>query len=436
MKQIDEHLLPFRLVSGLVTCALLTLVAGCGKAPGNKEAISTRDIPITQATGDATTYLTPRQIGVDFTGKPWVTHVLTSDLNEDGLLDVIACEGRDNIVVWLKQNEQHEFEEIVLASDISAPVHTEAVDIDQDGDIDLVIASMGQVFPNNDKIGSIYILENDGEEHFTLHLIIENIARVTDVGTGDFDEDGDLDLAVAQFGYDQGEVRWMRNLGDWKFESEILLGLSGAVNILVADFNGNGHLDMASIVSQQYEDLYLFENQGNAVFTKKIIFGSTNEDYGSSGISLCDLNQDGLPDILYTNGDGFDYAKPGPRPWHGVQWLENKGKGFFKYHYIGELAGAYSPSALDLDADGDLDVIAVSGFNNWDDPSAISMMWFRNEGNEVFRPQVLSHYPTHLLCTAVGDFDNDGVPSIVTGGFHAYPPYDHMSRILLWERSE
>ena len=73
-----------------------------------------------------------------------------------------------------------------------------------------------------------------------------------------------------------------------------------------------------------------------------VFFGSTNEDFGSSGISLCDLNRDGPPDILLTNGDGFDYAEPGARPWHGVQWLENRGGGKFRQQRIGDLLGAYS----------------------------------------------------------------------------------------------
>jgi len=33
------------------------------------------------------------------------------------------------------------------------------------------------------------------------------------VRAGDLDGDGDLDLSVAQFGYDQGETHWMENLG-------------------------------------------------------------------------------------------------------------------------------------------------------------------------------------------------------------------------------
>jgi hypothetical protein len=190
--------------------------------------------------------------------------------------------------------------------------------------------------------------------------------------------------------------------------------------------------DIVALVAQQWEEVYLLANNGRGAFTTKVIAGSTNEDFGSSGISLCDVNRDGRPDVLYANGDGFDYARPGPRPWHGVQWLENRGRGNFVLRRLGDLPGAYSPVGVDLDADGDFDVVAVSGFNRWEDPGAASLLWFRNDGPRGFTPGVLAHRPTHLLTVAAGDFDGDGRPELLTGGFHAYPPYDHMSRVTLW----
>ena len=375
----------------------------------------------------------PAAVGAPIEGKPWISHVALADLDRDGLMDILACDDLKQAVVWLRQTSPGKFEETVLASGLTAPVHVEAVDFDGDGDLDLLVACMGEIFPNNDRIGSIVILENDGRQNFTAHVVADHIARVTDVRAGDFDGDGKLDLAVAQFGYIQGEVRWMKNLGAWRFESHVLLDLAGTVNVCVADLNGDGTLDLVAVVSQQSEEIYLFENDGRGNFTQKRIFASTNQDFGSSGISLCDLNRDGRLDILYTNGDGFDYAEPGKRPWHGVQWLENVGQGQFRFHRLGDLPGAYSPVGVDLDGDGAMDVVAVSGFNDWTKPGAASLVVFRNDGHMNFSREILAEAPTHLVTCAVGNLDGaDQPPVIVTGGFHIYPPYDRMSRLVLW----
>ena len=305
-------------------------------------------------------------------------------------------------------------------------------DIDKDGDLDLLVAKMGMIFPNNDKIGSVVVLENKGGGQFTNRVLADRIARVTDIQPGDLDGDGDIDLAVGQFGYDDGEMRWMENKGNWKFESHPLLNLSGTIHTPVRDMDGDGDLDIVALVSQEWEEVYVFENDGHGQFKTRLIYGSTNEDFGSSGISVVDLDLDGDPDILYTNGDAFDYIPPGPRPWHGVQWLENKGDLKFQYHRIGDFPGAYFANAVDVDKDGDLDISVVSSFNKWDDPKAQSMIWFENNGKMGFTPHDLASDPTHLLVLDTADMDGDGWVDFVTGGMHAYPPFDRMSRVLLW----
>ena len=225
----------------------------------------------------------------------------------------------------------------------------------------------------------------------------------------------------------------MRRIGPWEFESEILLKLSGTCFVNVADYTGDGNLDIVALVSQQWEEIHLFMSDGKGVFTGKIIWGSTNEDYSLSGMSTADLNRDGRPDILFTNGDGFGpNPLPGPKPWHGVQWLENTGNGNFRFHRIGDLGGAYSPVAWDMDDDGDRDVVALSAFNDWNNPKSEALVWFENDGLMRFVPRILAYRPTHLLSLDIADFDHSGRPTLVTGGFHAYPPYGNMSRILLW----
>ncbi len=431
---------PARLPLIQTLCALafsgLALLAAGGCSRQNDAAVAAQHRAKIEAERFLT-YLHPQPIGAAAVQPPWIAHVLPVDLDQDGRLDTVFTESRENKIVWLRQSAAGGFEEKTLAENMRAPVHVEAADLDGDGDLDLIVFSMGVVFPDNDKIGTVFLLENDGHQRFTPHIVLENTSRVTDARAADLNGDGQLDLALAQFGYDQGEVSWLERTGPWEFRRHVLLELSGAINVCLADFNGDHRPDIVALVSQQWEEIYYFENQGGGAFSTNRIWGSTNEDYGSSGISLCDLNRDGRPDILYTNGDGFGpAATPGPRPWHGVQWLENTGDGFFRYHRLGNLPGAYSPVGVDLDGDGAMDVVAAAAYADWTNKNRnlVSLLWFRNDGKMNFEPRILARAPKDQITLAAGDFDGNGRPSLVTGGFYVYPPYESMGRITRWRK--
>jgi len=126
----------------------------------------------------------------------------------------------------------------------------------------------------------------------------------------------------------------------------------------------------------------------------------------------------------------------GPRPWHGIQWIENQGSGHFRFHRIGDFPGAFAPTAADLDGNGTTDVLAVSGFSDWSNPEAPTMMAWLNDGHENFSPVVLARSPTHIITAAVGDLDGNGVPVIVTGCLYATPTQDEMSNVLIWRRKK
>lgn len=364
-----------------------------------------------------------------------VTHVKIVDLDGDKLPDVLYCEGRKNTVRWIRQAPRGVFTEHIIG-EAAGPAHVETADLNGTGRLDVLVASMGQIMPTNDRIGAVIVLENLDNRSFRPHVLLEQTARVTDVRAANLvgHTDGRLDLIVGQFGYAQGETRWMENQGGWQFTSHVVNTQSGCIHTPVADFDADGLPDFMALISQEWEEIHWFQNLGHGQVRDTPVWGSTNEDYGSSGLDVADVNRDGKPDLIYTNGDGFDYAVLTPRPWHGIQWIENRGNGRFKFRRVGKMPGAYSPCAADLNGDGTVDLLAVSTLAVWSDPSSVSMMAWLNDGREGFTPVVLAHRPIHLLTAAVGDLDGNGIPVIVTGGFHAVPPFEHMSSVTVWRK--
>ena len=145
---------------------------------------------------------------------------------------------------------------------------------------------------------------------------------------------------------------------------------------------------------------------------------------------MTDLDGDG--DLLYANGDAFEYAPPNSRPWQGIQWLENRGNLTFELHRLIDMQGATSPAAADMDGDGDLDVMAVVSNSDWDNQQSLSLLWLENDGKMQFTTHPIASSPTHLLTLAIGDLDGDKRPEAVTGGMHISRPFDRLGRVTLW----
>ena len=422
-------------ISGLAWTGPLGLaLSGCSREQSVPPAMQSK---IPTVTTPRLEY-TPSPIGAPAAefGRPLVTHVQIIDLDGDGLADIVYGEAQKNTVRWIRQSPRGVFTEQIIGEAIPAPAHVSAADVYGHGRLDVLVASMGQITPNNDRIGAVFVLENLDNQHFRKRVLIDHVPRVTDVRGANLagHKDRKLDLVVGQFGYAQGETRWMENKGDWQFESHIVNSQSGCIHTPVADFDGDGLPDFAALISQEWEEVHWFRNLVSGQFRDSLIWGSTNEDYGSSGLDVADVNRDGKPDLIYTNGDGFDYAVRGSHPWHGIQWLENRGNGNFTFHRVGNLPGAYSPCAADLNGDGLMDLLAVSCFADESNPNAAAMMAWVNDGHENFTPITLARRPYQFVTAAIGDLDGNGVPVIVTGGFHAIPPFEQLSNITLWRK--
>ena len=256
---------------------------------------------------------------------------------------------------------------------LNNPCHAEVVDLDRDGRIDLLVAELGWPKPTDQRTGSVSWLRRTGRREFEVHRMLTGVGRVADVQAADFDGDRDLDVIVAEFGWRTvGGIHYLENgshpekasrLGADDFRSVELDDRAGTIHIPVVDLDRDGRPDFIALLSQEHEAVVAFLNRGSGVFEKKDLFKAPHPHWGSSGIEVIDLDQDGDLDVIFTHGDTLDDSAQ-MRPYHGLSWLENRGELSFFHHRVDVYYGALRAEAGDLDGDGDIDLVAASYLPN------------------------------------------------------------------------
>jgi hypothetical protein len=365
--------------------------------------------------------------------SPHISHVNLVHLFSPQQLDVLACEMYGGAVLLLQPYLTQPKWHVLYGTGPDKgfnPAHTEMVDLDQDGIPDILVANLGSFLPTDRRCGSVLWLRGRNDGQFEPITLFKDKGRIADVQAADFNGDGKLDLLVAAFGWNKiGEIYYLENrTKDWKkpeFTAHMLDDRHGTIHVPIADLNGDGKPDFVALISQENETVVAFLNDGTGRFDKRTLFKAPHPGYGSSGIQLVDLNGDGKLDVLYSNGDVLD--KPYLlKPYHGIQWLENKGDWTFEFHRLTSMYGVHRAVAADLDGDGDLDIVAVCFLPAENFPDRTSQKLDAVIVLEQTAPGVFARHTVevencdHVSC-ALGDIFGSGKLDVVTGNFTTQP---------------
>ena len=241
---------------------------------------------------------------------PAVSNVQLVDFDGDKRLDVLATDMRQGLIVVGHPAEAGSGLSIVSA--IPHPAHVTLTDVDRDGVQDMLVADLGEFSPGDHDRGAVIWLRGRGSGKFDATWL-GGWPRVADVESADFNGDGKNDLAVAAFGWRKSghiaivENRTM-NPSQPAFANHTIDARPGGLHIVPVDLNHDGRMDFVTVLAQQYETVlaYISKATSDFSFDQKVIYTAPHPNWGSSGIQLVDLDKDGDLDVLLTHGDTFD----------------------------------------------------------------------------------------------------------------------------------
>lgn len=309
---------------------------------------------------------------VDFPSKP--TGLATSDLNHDGIPDLVASGGGTNVLLGVgdgtfrSQNDNRYIpDQLFLA------------DLDGDNEIDLLAVPSGPY-------SNMLFRHGNGDGTFADPVTGAGIYHgANNLSLGDLNGDGKLDLAGTTDGY---IVTWL-GMGDGGFGTENdyfpTSGIYG--KIAIADVNGDGVNDVVTVLSKNATVLL---GSGDGAGTLTAPTGS----YPAATFSMADVNGDGKLDLIAISPDTSTQQ---------INIYLGDGSGQFGIPAVVPVSQSYTGiSTSDLNLDGHPDIILTG--------SRVGVLY--NDGRGGFGAEhvlLASDIPTQAV---VGDWNQDGAPDI------------------------
>ncbi len=289
-------------------------------------------------------------------------------------------------------------------------------------DVDLgLVLEMGSLLPSDLPRGKLTTLGEDRR------VLLDSLARPVDMLRLDLNQDGVEEIIIAEFGNMVGYLNAYTPKQDGTYQFAYRLAtLPGALRLRKADMDQDGHDDLVVLFAQGNESIQAFYSRPGSFEQKQL--AQFPPSFGSSDLEIIDFDGDGQLDVLYTNGDNFDY-QPIPKPYHGIRLLLNDGQQNFKTSWFYPMDGAYDLEVADFDQDGDLDIAAIAYFVPPMDRSAYSFVYLeqinqKGSGKKpVFKAFSFAKPKDQFYLRLLkADVDQDGDEDLIIGNFSAYLP--------------
>ena len=306
-------------------------------------------------------------------------YVLEADIDKDGDPDLVSVGYQCDDIGWFENDGGGSYwEEHTIDGDFFKPDCLAVADFDKDGDLDVAsVTSPGhQAAWWENPYG-------EGSE-WTKHTLLDDIyANPTGVHDADIDGDGWTDILVWT---SQREVFWYRNPGEGGGEWTATMIVEGEFITWVdtADIDRDGATDVVGAANSNNELIWWRNVNGDGQTWER---KSVDAFQAAKRVCVTDLDQDGDMDILATadkinQGIGdiawWENVDDGDDPGNGESWLKHMVEDDFEYPNFVQ--------AVDMDRDGDLDVLAnayfaVAWWENGGDPAA---SWQKHEVGGYF----------------------------------------------------
>lgn len=289
---------------------------------------------------------------------------LPLDVNGDGWMDLVSCNYRSRSIYWVEHPGAGlgEWTKHVIDTPGSSETGLLA-DVDGDGDPD--------VLPNGTEFAAWYELNRSGDEiEWTRHDLPAELAG-HGVGFGDVNRDGRGDV-VGRAGW--AEAPEDRRTGEWTWHADFELNRDCSIPILVQDVDHDGDNDLVWGRGHDFGIFWMEQvdaNHGERDWSRHVIDDTWS---CAHAILWADIDGDGNDDLIagkrYLGHDGRDPGETDPLQ---INWYAfDGGSREWMRHPIlfgGTVGMDLDPKAVDLDGDGDVDLIC---------PARCGLHWIEN----------------------------------------------------------